>query len=481
MERTRRSLLFSFAEKYTALLLGTAGSMLIARVLTPAEIGIYAIGAVLAGLAQVLRDFGVGQYLVAASELTREQLRAALAVSLTAGWALALLVAAASVPLAAFYGEPGLRDVLLLLSLNFAMVPFTSMTLALLRRKMQWRAVYCINGSHALAQFGLSVGLSLLGCGAVGLALATVGAGVAGLLVSLLFRPAELPWLPRWRGAASVLRFGAYAAGGNVIDEVGMAAPDLIVGKLLGSADVAIFGKAQSLLNLFAYGISSAVSPVLLPLFAAQAREGSDLRASYLTTVSCITALSWPFFCLLGILALPALRLLYGAQWDAAAPLVRIMCCSAAIFSMFNMARYLFVATGHVRDQARLDAWSVALRVGALLPAALIGLEWVAVAVAFGAVGRSWLTWRCLRRLAGLEARAMGGAVWRSAVLAAACAWPALAAQALLPVGTPQLLLGGGAALVVWLGGVVLLRHPLARELPRLSSLRGRAAASMGD
>ncbi|UGQ48548.1 oligosaccharide flippase family protein [Massilia endophytica] len=472
MERTRRSLLFSFAEKYTALLLATAGSMLIARVLTPAEIGIYAIGAVLAGLAQVLRDFGVGQYLVAARELTREQLRAALAVSLTAGWSLALLVAAASSPLAAFYGQPRLHQVLLLLSLNFLMVPISSMTLAWLRRHMQWRAVYCINSSHALTQFGLSVGLSLLGYGCVGLALATVGAGVAGLLVSLLFRPAELPWLPRWRGAGAVLQFGAYAAGGNIIDEAGMAAPDLIVGKLLGSAEVAIFGKAQSLLNLFAYGISSAVSPVLLPLFAAQAREGSDLRASYLTTVSCITALSWPFFSLLAILALPVIRLLYGAQWDGAAPLVRIMCCSAAVFSMFNMARYLFVATGHVREQARLDAWSVALRIGALLPAALAGLEWVAVAVAFGAVGRSWLTWRCLQHLAGLQARAMGAAVWRSAVLAGACALPALAALMLVPGGAAQLLAGGGGAALAWLAGILLLRHPLAKELPRLSLRR---------
>jgi O-antigen/teichoic acid export membrane protein len=470
MDSTRRSLLFSFAEKYTSLLLATIASMLIARMLTPADIGVYAIGAVLAGLAQVLRDFGVGQYVVAARELTREHLRAALAVSLAVGWSLAALIALGSGALARFYGTPQLQPVLLLLALNFALVPFTALTLAWLRRKLQWRAVFCINTSHALTQCLASVALAMHGYGCIGLAMATLAAGLAGLGASLLFRPRELPWLPRWRGMRAVLSFGAYATGGNVIDEAGMAAPDLVIGRLLGSAEVALFGKAQSLLNLFAYGISSAVSPVLLPLFAAQARQGGDLRRSYLQTVRYITALAWPFFCLLGILALPVLRLLYGTQWDAAAPLIRLMCWAAAIYSMFNMARYLFVASGQVREQARLDAWSVLVRVGVLLPAAMAGLEWAAAAMAASSLARSWLTWRCLQRLHGLAFAALLQAVWQSALLAGLCAIPALAALLLLQRAAWQLLGGGLAALLAWTAGLVLLRHPLAEELARLAA-----------
>ena len=470
MNSTRRSLLFSFAEKYTSLLLATAASMLVARMLTPADIGIYAIGAVLAGLAQVLRDFGIGQYVVAARELTREHLRAALAVSLTAGWSLAALIALGSEALARFYGTPLLRPVLLLLALNFALVPFTALTLAWLRRNLHWRAVFCINTAHALTQCVMSVALAMHGYGCTGLALATLCAGLAGLGTSLFFRPRGLPWLPRWRGMGAVLRFGAYATGGNIIDEAGVAAPELIIGRLLGSAEVALFGKAQSLLNLFAHGIGSAVSPVLLPLFAAEARQGGDLRLSYLRTVRYMTAVAWPFFCLLGILALPVLRLLYGAQWDAAAPLIRLMCWSSAIFSMFSMARYLFVASGHVREQARLDAWAVLLRVSALVPAATAGLEWVAGAVVFGFLARSWLTWRCLSRLHGVTAAGLLHSVWQSALLAALCAVPALAALLTLQDAAWQLMGGGAAALAAWIAGIVLLRHPLADELMRLLS-----------
>ena len=50
--RARLSFAVSFAEKYTLLLLNTVGTMILARLLTPAEIGVYSVGAVLAGLAQ---------------------------------------------------------------------------------------------------------------------------------------------------------------------------------------------------------------------------------------------------------------------------------------------------------------------------------------------------------------------------------------------------------------------------------------------
>lgn len=465
MDSPRRALLLSFAERYTALLIATVGSMVIARLLTPADIGIYSIGVVLAGLAQVLRDFGVGQYLVASRTLERTQLRAALAVALLAAWSLGGLVLLASGPVAAFYGHPVLRDVLRLLALNFLLLPFTSLALSCLRRSLRLPAIYLINTSHALTQLLCTIWLAARGHGCLSLAWGTVAASLAAFLVSLPLRPRELPWLPSLHGMREVLGFGAYATGGNLIDEAGVAAPDLIVGKVLGAADVAIFGKAQALLNLFSQVVTSAISPVLLPLFALQARAGNDLRRSYLLTVSCMTAAAWPFFTLLGLLAPPVIRLLYGHQWDAAGPLIRIMCCSAALYSMFSMARYLFIATGHVREQARLDGAAVVLRVIALLAGALISLHWVAWAVVLGALFRSWLTWRLLARLSGIDAAALLSSTRCSAAVTALTALAPLAALSLTPAGPVQVVLAACAAPPLWLAGVLLFRHPLAGEL----------------
>jgi O-antigen/teichoic acid export membrane protein len=198
--KPRLSFLFSFAEKYTLLVLNTAGAMVLARLLTPAEVGVYAIGAVLVALAQVLRDFGVGAYIIQARTLDQQQLRAALCVSILLGWSLALLVMAASYAAAWLYREPRLHTVLQLLSINFIVMPFCAIALPYLRRQMRFCAIFAINVSQCLAQLTCSVVLAMRGWGYLSLVWGAVAGAVATLLAVLCCRPAGLPWVPAWGG-----------------------------------------------------------------------------------------------------------------------------------------------------------------------------------------------------------------------------------------------------------------------------------------
>lgn len=464
----RVSFVYSFAEKYVLLLLGTAGAMVISRVLTPAEIGVYSVGAVLAGLAQAVRDFGVGQYVIQEKDLTREKLRAALTTSIVVAWLLAALVLACSGIVARFYRQAELRQVMQLLAINFVLIPFSSVTLPLLRRQLRFRAVFAINTSHSLAQLACSVLLALLGFGSVSLAWAAVAGTVAALLASAILRPAELPWLPGWRGVKAVLRFGTLSTTGGVIDEIGVAAPDLIVGRLIGVAEVGIFGKAVGVLNIFNQLVTSAISPVVFPLYAGQVRNGGDLKQVYLRTVSFMAALAWPFFGFVAVMAPALLRVLYGPQWDAAVPLIRIMCISSGFYSMFSMARYLFVAMGQVKAQAKLDAIAVPVRVLAVLLAAPLGLAWVAWAVVLGALFRSGVTYFYLATLAGIRWPDLLRAVRRTAPVALLCGAAPLVTQSWLPLSDGHLLFPLTAAALaagsLWLAAMLLFKHELAVE-----------------
>ncbi|NHQ92388.1 oligosaccharide flippase family protein [Janthinobacterium lividum] len=484
MSATRHSFFFSFAEKYTVLLLGIIATMVLSRLLTPAEVGVYSLGAVLVALAQVVRDFGVGQYLIQEKQLDAVKLRAALATSLLVAWLLAALVLLASAPLAHFYDEPRLTLVLRLLSVNFLLIPFSALTLPMLRRQLRFRAIYGINAANSVVNLLVAVLLALQGYSYMSMVWAALAGSCASLLVSLLVRPRELPWLPGRRGMGDIARFGVYATGGGLVDEAGVAAPDLIIGKLIGIESLALFGKAQSVLNIFNQAITSAISPVVFPLFAARAREGGGQGGQggaervYLRTISYMTALAWPFFLFLACMALPLVKVLYGTQWIGCVPLIRIMCLSSAVYSMFSMARYLFVATGQLHAQVRLDAWAGAIKVALLLSAAPFGLVAVAWAVVLSNVLRSWLNYGCLRRLSALDWRILARALRKSLLLCGCSAVAPVASLLWLPADTPALLALAGTALVTllcWLAGLFLLKHELAGEFLLLQrKLAGR-------
>lgn len=475
----RWSFVTSFAEKYTLLLLNTAGAMVLARLLTPDEVGVYAIGALLVGLAQVLRDFGVGPYVIQEKELTRDKLRAALGTSMLVAWLLAACVLLAGWPAAKFYHEPRLRTVLQLLSLNFVLIPFSAVALPYLRRQMRFSAIFGINLAQTAVQLLCTVVLAWRGHGYLSLAWGAVAGAFAVLVASLCWRPPDMPCLPARRGMRAILSFGSLSTAGTVIDEAGVAAPDLIVGKMIGVAEVGIFGKAMGVVNVFNQLVTAAISPVIFPLFSAQARAGADLRLSYLKTASYVTALAWPFFGFVAVMAPALVRVLYGDQWDAAIPLIRIICISSALYSMFSMARYLFVAMGAVKRQAKLDAMAVAARVAAVLLAAPFGLAWVAWAVVVGALCRSALTYRALRSLTGVRLRHLLAAVRVSAQVAAVSIGGPLAVMLWLPEDgahpTMRLLAAALAAFALWLAAIMLFRHELAGEC----TLAGRKALTL--
>lgn len=465
MNSTRISLLFSFVENYALVLISLAGTMIIARLLTPAEIGVYSVGAVLLGMAQALRDYGVGQYVIQERELGQAKLRAVMGTSLLFGWSMALLVAALSVPLAWFYREPRLAPMLQLVCVNFVLIPFSAVCLPMLRREMRFGAICAINLVHGLCGVSVAVWLAWRGFGFMSLAWASVAATAAALLASLYLRPAGLPWLPARAGMGKVIAFGVYGAGSSLIEEAGTAAPDLIVGKIIGMDAAGIFSKALGVLALFHKTITRAVSPVVFTLYAAHARDAGDVNRAYLRTVSYMTALAWPFFAFVALMAHPIVRILYGAQWDAAVLLIRIMCFSSALYSMSSMARYFFVATGHVRTQARLDALAVPVRVAALLLAAPFGLVAVAWAVVAGTLFRAWLTMHYLSALSAITPLAVARASAKGLVLTAFAALAPACALLAPPMSGAQAGMATGAALLLWLAAIVLVRHPLQDEL----------------
>jgi O-antigen/teichoic acid export membrane protein len=464
MRGLARNFAFGFAEKYLQAGLALVSSVILARMMSPAEIGVYSIAAVLTGLAQVFRDLGTSQLLVARRELTPQQQRAMLTIALAMGWSLALLVAVLAGPLAQFYRQPVLGEVLRILSLNFLLVPFSSQVIALLRREMQAAALLRISTSYNGAQFVATILLAAIGLGPCALAWGSFAATVAGFAAALLQQPAGMSWRPAWQGVGELLRPGALAVTGSVIDELGVVAPDLVAGRLLGAAEVALLGKAQSLLALFNQAVTSAVTPVVFPLIARRAREGGDPLQAYLSAAACMTALAWPFFLFAGLFAEPLVMLLYGRQWQGSVPLIRIMCGAAALYSIFSMARYLLLATGHIAAQARIDAISVAGRLALLVPAALAGLPWLAAAVALSLVFRCLVVLHCLRRLYGLTPAGLCTHLRKSALAAGAAAAPALLLAVCAPAGPGQLQMLAGAAAggLGWAAAIWRQRHPLA-------------------
>ena len=84
MADLRRSLVINFFATSGTRILQFVVSILLARILSPSEIGIYSMTVVFVNFAQVFRDFGVTYYLQREPDLDNDKIRSATGVVFTA-------------------------------------------------------------------------------------------------------------------------------------------------------------------------------------------------------------------------------------------------------------------------------------------------------------------------------------------------------------------------------------------------------------
>ncbi len=375
MISARQAMALSFTSQYLVLLVNIGSTIVIARLLTPEEVGIYSIGAAFVALGQVLRDFGSGQYIIQEKSLTPDRIRAAFTVTLGFGWITALIVLLLAPIAARFYGQPGVEDVLHLLALNFALLPFGSITMAYLQRDMAFHKTVTISFTGTLLGAITAIGCAYNGLSYMSMAWGAL-AGTSGTVVmAALFRPKVLPVLPGLRQLRHVLKFSGQMSASTILAQVGKSAPELIIGKLQGAAGVGLYSRGRGIIDLFQMLVLRGLNPVLMPLFARQDRAGKALGPPYLYGISCITALAWGFYAGLGALAPEFVVVVFGDHWAPAVPLVEIWCGAAVISLSVQTAGNVLIATGNISALLRRQVLMLPVGIILVLIGANISLE----------------------------------------------------------------------------------------------------------
>ena len=469
MAGVRHSLIFSFAEKYSILLINIVATMVLARLLTPAETGLYSVAAGIINIAQVLRDFGVGNYIIQESDLTRRRLSTALGVSVVLGFTIAAAFICAAGPVAAAFHEPRLKTVILIMSLNFILVGFASIGTARLHRDMNFHAALRIGIVSTAAHATTSVIMASQGYGAVGMAWASV-VGIAVYLVGNYVCYAEdiflLPRFGEWR---RVLGFGMLASGGYVLQEIGQRTADVVVGRFLGFGAAGLFSRANGLITLFQQSLMSAITPVALGALARINREGAELRSPFIRFLGYTTVVAWPLLGMMALLASPIIRVAFGSQWMASVETAQILCLAAGIAVLGRVSITLFTAAGAVRRLFIVQLIATPVLVGAISLGASFSIEEAAVGTVVGSMIHALYSLHQVNRAIATTWHQIGGTLGRSVLVTAAT----LIAPTLVIFHYgldadhywPQTVVAGFGGGIAWLACIFAMRHPFRDEI----------------
>lgn len=385
---------------YSNRLLGLVTTLLLAKLLVPADFGLVAIASMVLEMIQVLKDMGLSEAVIYNKREDRSAVDTA--HTILVGYSVCLfLVAAAMAPVTAhFYGNPTIVPIVLLMASTLVVNSLRSVPLTLARKNLDYAKLVIPDVVSVAVASAVSILMALAGFGVWSLVVKTV-LHSALALVLLQF---VLPYRPRFafdRAAArELLQYGRFIVGASLLLVTLYNIDKFYVSRFAGVAALGLFVLAMRIAELPVQQFSFLVGNVMFPVFSKMERSGQGLRMVFLKTLKYTASATLPMAAGLSLFGPPLVRYFYGPEWDGLAVPLRMLALYAALRSLSSIICDLFKATGHPHLMQRGSAFRLAsvgvLGVPALRLAGLPGMSLLLI-VTYAAV----LSWE-IHRLAGI-------------------------------------------------------------------------------
>ena len=442
--------------------LATIGQMLmslliltiLARLLTPAEFGLFGIAIIFVGLGEIVARSGLGPSIVQRLDLTSSHIGTASLLSVTFGVSMTALVWLLAPLSGAYFDEPAMPRVLRILSLVLVISGVGNVSEYLLHRQLRFRNLMVANLSSYFIGNGLvTIAMALLEFGVWSLVWGAVSRYAIHTLVVVRYLPPRRLRL-KVRETAELLGYGAGFSLISIFNFVSQHSGPFVIGRFLGVSSLGYYTRAYSLI-LPVLNLGFALIQVLFPAMSERQQKREHLRTVYLYGVEALSLAALSISVLVLVSAREIVAVVLGEDWGAAVPVLRILAVVVLFASCSAVNSPLIRALGAVYGEAwRQAAFALLAAVGAWFGSRW-GLEGVAAAIAGAWIAGHLFLTQLVLSLLGLRWRDLlrchMPALWTGA-WAGAALW--LAAHHLRAV-SPSVFVTLSAELLVWAAAVI--------------------------
>ena len=366
------------AAQFLKLPFQAASLLVLPRLLQPIDYGVYAMIDPLISISALMLNFGIGQALIQAPALRREEVSGIFWITVIAGCVAAGLMLAGSPLISDFYKDPRAGAVAAVSSIFLITTGLTNVHESLLNRQMKFGWVAMIGAIGMALGFVASLIAALLGAGYWSLVL---GFGVQQL-VSLLGVWLGVGWIPRERPSFKDLlhfyKFGAAVMLAEGATVVAREADSVLLGRYVGGVPLGYYDRGNKLAVIPVQRANTLLQQVLLPIFSRLTADSERYRNAYLRVIRQIMLFMTPGVVAVGVTAPVLVPFVLGEQWAPTAPIFAWLTLAALHRPVSMSMDLLFISQARMRDYLIWSAFSTATSITAFV----IGLRWGAVGVA---------------------------------------------------------------------------------------------------
>ena len=480
----RKAISWSVSGQLLSFAISFGGSIVVARLLTPHDMGVFAIAMAIIAVLNTLSAFGVGTYVVRAKELRAATLDSAFTVNALLAAAMAAVILTASAVERFQFDNIPVAQVLAPLAFSPLIGILEFRPAIMLQREMNFRVLALINLAKGLVAMAGVIGLALQGFAYMSLAYSNLIAAVFGAACVNLVAGKHAGFRFSLSEARAMATFGLNIMSINGVNTLAARLSEIVLGNMLGLAALGLYSRATNVSSQIFENIYGGITRVLFVQLSTDFRERGVLRDVFLRGFEMITALIWPLLIGLAVLSRPVVYILYGERWLGAAQPLSLLLVAQFVVICYGMNWELFVLRDETAKQARFEA----IRAVAGVATFTIGCLFSISAAAVGRIAEALLGLVLYQPHMARMAETLPGELKKAYLTGGALTVAAVLPSFVLMLAegwshtTPPALIAGAVLLgaVMWLILLVCLKHPLAAEVQAVGrklavKLRGAA------
>ena len=350
-----RGIIVTMSGLWGRALLQMGATMVLARLLTPADFGLIAMVAAIIGVAELVRDFGMTGAIIQAQELSETVWRSIMWLSVLIGTMLAAIVALCAPLIAALYNEPQLVILTIVMAPGIFLSGLSMPLQARATREMRFANLAVIDVASMGGSVVAGIAAGFLGAGVWSLVIM----GVTGIVVRLsmlwyIVRPSF--GAPRIsREAWPLISTGGSIFGAELLGYGEKNLDNVIIGAQLGPAVLGQYTRAYSIFLLPLQQMNGPLGRVALPVLSALRQDGDRYRKYIRNATLVIGYLTLPTYAAAAGVAGPLISVLLGPGWEVAAVIFSLLAIAGFAQAIGSVRTWIYISLGHSHRQFRYD------------------------------------------------------------------------------------------------------------------------------
>lgn len=389
--------------------------VVMARLLTPADFGLVALAASVLAIVRATTELNVSDALVQRKEIDPRDVDTAFTLNALRALLVALVIAATAWPMAAFYDDSRLTDILLVLSLVPLLGGFSSPALVHYLHRLEYGPGARMQLVGRVAGFVVAITMAY----ATHSYWALIVSQLVTPLVSTAYSYVLAPYRPRWRlqGARSMLNFAGWTTASRFISTLNLQSDRFLIGHILGKPQLGQYTVGSDMASMVTYAFAGPIMQTMFGGFARLAGDPERMRAAYLKAQQMLVIVLLPFGFGLAATADHVVPLVLGPNWDSVVTVIYWLAPVVSLQVLYLPMLSLSMAMGQPRVLVVREAVNFGMRVPLTLGGAwYFGLLGAVIARSLGGLVIIGMTLMIARRFVQISVMRQISNIWRSLI-----------------------------------------------------------------